>query len=165
MKNNWISFPGSWDSLGLWDKSWWLNYFHLSSPPSFHLDPRGFQIPKYMFLVCPMPQRLWFLLAFSFLPSILFSSPSGTRLVTEAKNTFNSGDLPAQSGNYFFSFALTKPSSSADLSCLPFGNIFLCLTLCAVSFPISHLCLSYRFLGTALHSRWKSFLFSLTALS
>ena len=91
-----------------------------------------------------MPQRLWFLPAFSFLPPV-FSSPSGTRLVTEAKNAFNSGDLPVQSGNYFFSFALTKPSSSADLSCLPSGNIFLCLTLHAVSFPISHLCLSYRF--------------------
>lgn len=77
----------------------------------------------------------------------MFSSPSGTRLVTEAKNAFNSGDLPVQSGNYFFSFALTKPSSSADLSCLPSGNIFLCLTVCAVSFPISHLCLSYRLYG------------------
>lgn len=66
-------------------------------------------IPPHVFLSCPQ----------------VLSSPSGTSLIiTEARNTFNLGHLRAQSGNYFCLFALTLPSSFADLSHLPFQKHF-----------------------------------------
>lgn len=77
-------------------------------------------VPPHVSLSCPQ----------------MFSSPSGPSFIIEARKKFNLGHPPAQSGNCFCLFALTKPSSSADLFCLPFWQHFPLLNFrCNLLFP------------------------------
>lgn len=122
-------------------------WFQSGLSSEFPLDPKCLQSPYCVFLGCPRPHRLRFLSMLFFLaPNFL--SPSGIRLIIEARNEFNLGHLPAQSVNYFCSFTLTKPSSLADLSCLAFWQHFSLLKfLCDLlfHFPSLLFLFSYHF--------------------